>query len=87
MPSCSSCGADIWWALSFTTGRRMPIDATPTPDGNVLLAESRPDGTPVVRVVGKPAAAGPDLFSENTEPRFTSHFATCPQADSHRRTR
>lgn len=88
MSTCSSCGASIWWALSFTTGRRMPVDAEPSPDGNVLLAESKPDGTPVVRVVGKtPPGEGPDLFGAVPGPRYTSHFATCPHANQHRRTR
>lgn len=43
----------------------MPVDADPTPDGNVVMV----DGRAVVTTDPPPGAR-----------RFTSHFATCPNA-------
>jgi hypothetical protein len=63
----------------------MPVDAEPTDDGNVSLAPgTSPRQTPTATVVGKRLQA--DLFGDDS-PRYTSHFATCPQAAEHRRTR
>jgi hypothetical protein len=73
--TCRSCGAEIRWAVSMSTGRRMPIDAEPTPDGNVLL---HPGGGATVLAAGVPVPVG--------RSRYTSHFATCPHANTHRRT-
>jgi hypothetical protein len=71
--NCKSCGAEVIWALT-STGRPMPIDATPVEGGNLVL--SLLDGKRVVSVV----AAGPGL-------RHRPHFATCPDADSWRHNR
>lgn len=69
---CRSCGAPIRWART-AAGKHIPLDATPTPDGNVLLTE---DG--VATVVGGLHVWPPDAL------RWTAHFATCPNADEHR---
>jgi hypothetical protein len=86
---CSSCGAHIWWGRTVNH-KRMPLDAQPVEDGNVVvdqdvntliaLAEDQPAGAPVpaVRVLKKGEVPG-DV------PRYTSHFATCANADRHRR--
>ena len=36
--TCRSCGAAIVWAKT-TTGKSMPLDAEPVPDGNIVLHE------------------------------------------------
>lgn len=77
MTACRSCGAEIFWATT-AAGRAMPIDPTPTPDGNVII--QRRDG----RIGATVLAAGAAPASPQ-EPRYTSHFATCPNASSHRR--
>ena len=90
-PSCCwSCGAAIWWGRTVNH-KRMPLDLIPVEDGNVVvdqdmntliaLAEDAPAGAPVpaVHVLRKGEDPGPDV------PRYTSHFATCPTADRHRR--
>lgn len=70
------------WAVSESTGRSLPIDAAPDPAGLVELTgeTTKPYGAPVVRVHGQP-----DLLSDGE--RYTSHFATCPDADSWRKPR
>ena len=54
----------------------MPLDPEPVEEGNIVLRElDQP--TPLALAV--PPAAFPD------EPRYLSHFATCPDAARHRR--
>lgn len=36
---CRSCGADIFWVI--TTGKRMPLDLRPSPDGNLYIVHQR----------------------------------------------
>jgi hypothetical protein len=78
--NCRSCGAPIVWAVTEATGRRMPIDPEPTSGGNVILSDDNP---PVALVL---PAGQASLFAHGTgADRFTSHFATCPNADAHRK--
>ncbi len=88
---CSSCSAPILWAQTIDDqGRRiprdggrfksMPVDWEPTDRGNVVVYHRQAEGF-VCRVLGrgKQPRAGEKLR--------TSHFATCPQAKQHRRSR
>lgn len=68
LATCAACRANIVWVES-TRGRAMPINAHPTDDGNLIL--SRTGEGKVVAVVAK---AGDALC----EPRYVSHFSTCP---------
>lgn len=75
--NCRSCGAPIRWAVSLTTHKRMPLDAEPTRDGNIGVVEWRTQesGLPLPVV-----AYNPSTGTQRTPYRYTSHFATCPQA-------
>lgn len=75
MGRCRSCGAPIRWVKTMH-GRNHPIDAMPVPDGDWVLRPSAM-GTLMVRYT---------LIQGDAE-RYTSHFATCPNADRHRRPR
>lgn len=71
MSACKSCGASIMWAKSLLTGRPSPFDAQPTPSGGFVIVK------------------GASRFATDEDRRlhrdlFTSHFATCPQADQWR---
>lgn len=68
------CGARIVFARSDTTGRIMPLDATPVPIGTWRL--TRDLFNQVVAFSSKP---GPG------EMLRVSHFATCPNASEFRR--
>lgn len=74
-----SCSAEVVWVRT-TNGNLMPLDPKPTDDGNIILFP-KTDG-PVAYVVG-PA----DLLGEAYAglPRYVSHFASCPDAESFRR--
>jgi hypothetical protein len=63
---CRSCGAPVVWRRHRVTGKPMPLNAEPTPDGDFVLDA---DGEHY-------HAAEP----ETTLARHLSHFATCPQS-------
>jgi hypothetical protein len=70
---CRACGAPMVWVRT-AKGKAMPLDAEPTPDGAFVF-----DGDPEdrrVTCIGEKA-----VYSGE---RFTSHFATCPDAKSFR---
>jgi hypothetical protein len=69
------CGQPMVWVITLG-GARMPIDPEPTPDGNIIFADSTWD---VVRYLRKGEAV-----PEGTA-RYRSHFASCPDAASFRR--
>lgn len=76
-PRCRSCRAPILWATSATTGRLMPIDADPSPAGNLRLD---------VDLLGDPSVAYLDpeaarRAAADGEALYVAHFATCEQAD------
>lgn len=59
------------WAKT-SAGKVIPMDATPSADGGWVY-----DSTGIVRYIPAAERAGKELY--------TSHFATCPFADQHRR--
>lgn len=67
--TCNTCGASIYWTIDATTGRKAPIDAEPTDNGNVLLAIA-PNGVIKSRVLKKGEDAG-------GAPVRLNHFVTC----------
>jgi hypothetical protein len=72
--TCRSCSARVIWVEMAATGRRMPLNPTPDPKGNVSIDSQ----TGKARVVQAGAVGRPG-------PRYMPHFATCPQAGKHRR--
>jgi hypothetical protein len=61
------------------SGTNMPLDAEPSPRGNIFIPS---DG------VRAAFLNGDDLAENNIPPdvaRYLSHFATCPNAARHRR--
>jgi hypothetical protein len=72
MATCNSCHREIRWAKSATTGKSMPLDPEPTPDGNLV----------VERGVFRAATAEDKRLHRDL---FVSHFSTCPQAEKWRR--
>ena len=70
---CRACGVAMRWARSAKTGKPIPLDAAPRPDGNILL-----DGD-VARYLGKGEVVPAGAL------RWVSHFSTCPAAKQFRR--
>lgn len=71
---CSSCRAEIIWATT-ENGKRMPLDAVPV--------RLKP-GMYVLRGTGSVPQAVTLGKHLDTEPLFMNHWATCPNASSHR---
>lgn len=77
---CRSCNALIRWAHTEKE-KRMPLDDKPVSDGNIVLRDRGRYVPPLAVYITK---ANVSAIAEN-EPRFKSHFATCPNANKHRR--
>lgn len=75
---CRTCRAEVVWCHT-AGGKSMPIDAQPVPDGNVLVDDGARG------LVATVVPAGQVTFDDR--PLYVSHFATCPDADTHRRPR
>ena len=74
--TCKSCGASIHWALT-ESGKRMPVDAEPCPEGNIRLVRRKNQN------------GGRDLLALVVQPYHetnlrTSHFVSCPNSKQHR---
>jgi hypothetical protein len=79
--NCRSCNAPIRWAI-FDGGKRVPLDAEANPDGNLGVIRWGPrSGSAFALPVVAVNPTGPT----ETPFRYTSHFATCPQADEWRK--
>lgn len=86
--TCKSCGATILWAITAKTGSRMPLDAEPVVTATV---EERRVMFALLKSTGDvPIAVTPGWFVVELDAPiayYRSHFATCPNAASHRRER
>ena len=80
MSQCKSCNALIVWAVHTTTGSVAPIDVDPTEGGNVILTTDE-IGVTRYRVFTKLEA---ETHTDPAHRSHRSHFATCPDATSHR---
>jgi hypothetical protein len=76
--ACRGCGAEIIWTIT-SGGKKMPVDAEPDPDGMFVL-EWDDDAAAAFAIHVR---AG-DLGGLADGDRYTSHFATCPNANSFR---
>ncbi len=74
--TCRSCRRPIRWCKT-PLGKRMPIDPDPVSTGNLEIEDPRFD-MPLVTYIKKDTPP-------NGQDRYTSHFATCPNAQHHRR--
>lgn len=87
--ACSSCSAPIVWTTT-ENGKRMPVDAEPVPAGTILLRHLEVGKPPVAHVTTRAERAQLDEQLKHRDPTatlllFVSHFASCPNAETHRR--
>lgn len=74
---CRSCKALILWVEWPASGKRMPVDAGPVFDGNVVITHRKTENKLIAeKYVGT---------EHHGRRRFVSHFTTCPQSKEHRR--
>ena len=74
MAACRTCEAPIVWVESQSTGKPMPMDLAPDPKGGFVIIGGK----------ARKATADDDRLARE---RFTSHFATCPDANQWRSAR
>ena len=82
---CKTCGAPIVWIKMLGSGKKMPVNEDPV---LVLLSHGTEKfiTTQGVVVTGCRIGDGYDDYpDENVVEAYESHFATCPQANQHRR--
>jgi len=79
--ACRSCGAPVLWAVT-TSGRRIPLDAAPAPDG-AIVATGR--YVPTDRGATMEVVVDRQASLLDVEARWVPHWATCPHADDWRR--
>ena len=80
MSKCRSCGAEIKW-IKMASGKSMPVDAKPI--SFVLTHPGEEKALTLVTDEGKIARGYYDPSGDKTG--YTSHFATCPNAESFRK--
>jgi hypothetical protein len=81
MADCRSCGAEIKWARTEKNGKPIPVDPEPVEGGNLEL-HADDDGELVARALCGQEQTLPGM---DLPDRYVSHFATCPNADQHRK--
>ncbi len=74
---CRGCGAEIAFART-ERGHWIPLDVAPDPEGTIVL-RGQHGLDPLAHVL----RAG----EETTEPRYRTHYATCPAGERFRRRR
>jgi hypothetical protein len=80
---CRSCNAEIFWGVIGQDGRKIPVDATATEDGNLSVDWPRdPEFPPRVEALGVGVARARRAAGESL---YRTHFATCPNAAKHRK--
>jgi hypothetical protein len=79
---CKGCGQSIAWLEHERTRKPAPIDADPSPNGNVVGIDSTGFPVPLgvataYRIVGK---ADRERLARDGESLHLNHFATCEKA-------
>jgi len=80
MARCKSCGTEIKW-IRMKTGISMPVDAKP-----ISYRIAVPGATGTLKLVTPEGRLVSGFFDPGSDLKgYTSHFATCPHANQHRR--
>lgn len=75
MAKCNSCGAEIYWLKNQKTSKPAPIDAQPSPTGNILVDQK----TSTYAVIGPKELPRYQAMLPAGK-LYTNHFVTCPQS-------
>lgn len=81
--SADGCDAEIIWCRNTSTGRAMPVDADPHPQGNIQIHAPHSDRSMPSMSVQNPRRAA---VARMAGTKFhLSHFKTCPAAADFRK--
>ena len=75
---CRSCGGPVAWAVT-RAGKRLPVNPEPQAKGNLSIEQ---DGSKLRAALLLSDAR--DAARRAGQPLYTSHFATCPDANAWR---
>lgn len=81
---CRSCKAEIFWAIT-ADGKRMPVNSAVDPNGGFVLELVKTEEPESGKDMDWLRA---EVFAPLLHPnrkRYTSHFATCPDAGQWRK--
>ena len=83
MARCKSCGKEIRW-IKTAAGKNMPVDAE-----EITYRKNGKGKSIIVTKNGEVHAANivPNGTPDATGVGYISHFATCPNADQHRKSK
>lgn len=74
--ACDFCDDKIVWTVSTATGTPLPVDATPSEQGN-LLVQRQADGTLIAGVASSGVARSARKMGR---PTYLHHAMSCPRA-------
>jgi hypothetical protein len=77
---CGSCEAPVIWSIT-EKGKRMPLNAEPSPSGRFRIVGTEINGTVHVHYVKN------SELEANTSSLYDSHFASCPESRDWKRSR
>lgn len=80
LTTCRDCPAEVFWVRT-RSGKNMLLNAMPDDTGDFYLAQGE-DG----KLEGHHRKGYPGKLDETVD-LYTSHFATCPEADKFRKSR
>ena len=87
MSRCSTCKNEVVWVVT-AGGKRMPLDPDPVENGNIIktgkMIDTDRGAAELVAYVHPPSLFDQDVHDGE---RYVSHFATCANAEQHRRSR
>lgn len=75
--TCKACPAAIRW-VTTSAGRKMPIDAEPNVFTGTIILKTNSSGEEIAHHIDRKK-------SHVDGPYYTSHFATCPEAQRFRK--
>lgn len=75
--TCRACPAAIRW-VTTSAGRKMPIDAEPDEHKGNIILKINSSGDDIAHYIDRKT-------SKVAGPFYTSHFATCPEAQRFRK--
>jgi hypothetical protein len=81
MDRCTACDTELIWAVT-PAGKRAPITAEATEDGNVLVLQPRSLGEKLAVTLSGDSL---ELARKHGLPLHLNHYATCEHADQFRK--
>jgi hypothetical protein len=73
---CRACGKTCEWLNHKTTGKKAPIEAVPSPNGNIFVKSH------LYRIAAKEEIEKAKIIGK---PLYLNHFASCEFAESFRK--